>query len=161
MSSFEVLKFIGDFSVHPLDPIFTDDHCLLETFYTFIIKQSKKHHTRNVPTFSNHKWQENKKLDFINNIDLTLVNQLHDDLRNAINQQSVNSNFINSISLEYRIYFRIRHLKLSKQIHLKENTKLINHGLGLNVGMLEIGTYQHEKHIILTRHKKTKLVLLT
>ena len=98
LSSFEGLKFIGDFSVHPLDPIFTDGHCLLEKSYTFIIKQSKQLNTRNVPTFSNHKRQENKKLDFINNIDLTLVNQLHDDLRNAINQQSVNSNFINSIS---------------------------------------------------------------
>lgn len=83
LSSFDGLKYIANFSVYPVDTLFSDGHALLETQFKFNTKCiSEKPRQQQKPTneFCNYKWQESKKADFKVNIDHVKVEEIHKQL---------------------------------------------------------------------------------
>ena len=80
ISSINALSLVENFEISELDRLFSDGHCLLETemklqisFNTMVGKASQQ---------NSHKWKENKKTDFINNLKESATNDINEALRN-------------------------------------------------------------------------------
>lgn len=105
LSSFEGLKYISDFSVQYLDPLFSDGHSLIETVYTFDMGKRQVTQTERPIPGKQFIWQESNKNNFVENIDLSHVNSICDELNYAASQLSVDETFINHIALEISSVF--------------------------------------------------------
>ena len=81
-----------------LDPPFSDGHSLIEQYFGMGKCQSTETE-RPIPG-KRFKWRGKNKNNFVQNIDLTHVNSICDELNNAANQPSVDEAFINHIELE-------------------------------------------------------------
>ena len=73
----------------------------------FGFKRSEKLQERPEPGNESccYKWQDSKKADFINNIDQAKLEEIRNNLQNAVNQQSVNMELINYIASEMSSLF--------------------------------------------------------
>ena len=106
LSSFEGLKYISDFSVQDLDPLFSDGHSLIVTVYNFGMSKHQPNKTERPIPGKQFIWRENNKNNFVQNIDLTHVNSILDELNKAASQPSVDEAFINQIALEISSIFQ-------------------------------------------------------
>ena len=105
LSSFEGLKFISDFSVQILDPLFTDGHSLLNTVYKFEYGQFKQKLRKPLSSYK-YRWKEENKNTFVQNIDMTRINDMHDELQNAVQNNIADEAFINHITVEISDIFQ-------------------------------------------------------
>ena len=98
IASAQALKFVENFEIFEMDSLYTDHHALLETTLKFgsPIKVYKKQ--ENPTSIKSPKWQENKKDNFVLNLDADQINALKLKLRNACdNSEDVTKENINEM----------------------------------------------------------------
>ena len=92
----ETLKFIDDFEITELDSLFSDGHSLLQSMLKF--KKLERTTQTQPHRIVNHqpKWQENKKAEFILNLDDDKINQMQTQLQQAQNNLAyINKDIMN------------------------------------------------------------------
>lgn len=95
------LKFISDFEIAELDSIYTDNHSLLTTTLKFDRIKPKAKLTKNNTLQKRPKWQENKKTEFICNLNSKKIDEVHLYLQHAReNIANINKENINNICLK-------------------------------------------------------------
>ena len=71
------LKFISDFEIAELDPVYTDNHSHLTTTLKFDRIKPKTKLTNNYTLQKRPNWQENKKTEFICNLNSKTNDEVH------------------------------------------------------------------------------------
>ena len=95
------LKFISDFEIAELDPIYTDNHSLLTTTLKFDRIKPKTKLTKNNTLQKRPKWHENKKTEFICNLNSKKIDEVHLYLQHVReNIANINKENINNICLK-------------------------------------------------------------
>ena len=103
----ETLKFIDDFEITELDSLFTDGHSLLQSMLKF---KKLERATQSQPhRIINHqpRWHENKKAEFILNLDDDKINQMQTHLQQAQNNLAyINKDTMNEFCINISDIFR-------------------------------------------------------
>lgn len=97
ITSVEALKFVDNFCISELDPLYTDGHSLLTTTLKFkYLKKDSSVNTNDRNMKVKPQWNEKKAQEFKNNIDRNKILQLNNTIEHA--QNNVNDTCINDIN---------------------------------------------------------------
>lgn len=97
ITSVEALKFVDNFCISELDPLYTDGHSLLTTTLKFkYLKKDSSVNTNDKNMKVKPQWNEKKAQEFRNNIDRNKILQLNNTIEHA--QNNVNDTCINDIN---------------------------------------------------------------
>ena len=98
IASAQALKFVENFEIFEMDSLYTDHHALLETTLKFGSPMEVNKKQENPTSIKSPKWQENKKDNFVLNLDADQINALKLKLRNACdNSKDVTKENINEM----------------------------------------------------------------
>ncbi|MES9881385.1 MAG: reverse transcriptase family protein [Sedimenticola sp.] len=88
MSSSDLLSYVNDFNVMETDPLFSDGHAVLSV--SILCRSSKQSEPKPKKQMRNRKWNVKLNEKFVNNIDITKLNNLllQPDSKDAVNQIS-------------------------------------------------------------------------
>lgn len=101
----KTFQLLIDFSIQMLDPIFTDGHRLLKPECKFRVSQPKQESSKS-PSNNRVKWREKDKNTFVQNIEMTRVNTIHDELEETVQHRFVDQAFIIHIAIEISNVFQ-------------------------------------------------------
>ena len=96
--SAQALKFVSNFEICELDPLFTDGHSLLITTLRFPDVQPKINQQKHKNVKKRPKWQDDKRNDFTLNIDVSKIGHLRTQLQQMQHRAtSINKDNLNEI----------------------------------------------------------------
>ena len=180
--SHQALQFVKMFKISELDPLFSDGHSLLSTTLSFSQMLAPCRNKENQKRKTKPKLPEDKKLLFVQNIDLSKVTVLHNVIIDACNNlNSVNLDKINNICYHFseifsesahlcinnssssskvktgkKIWFGTQCEKARKQYHLAKSKHSKNPSAVTKINLSKASkTYKKKMNYFVNKHNKS------